>query len=136
MSSLKKRDHVRFSVHWRAAVFIASQGGEKATPATVVDISLSGAAITVDTAMRAGELYRIAIAIPTFDRRDTKYIEGQFRVVSSFCTAGTFRVGLCREQMSETCERDLLWFLREEAKRLEWAYSKASGSYEFVKESY
>jgi hypothetical protein len=136
MAPLKKRQHVRFNVHWRGAVFTSAQGAEKATPVTVLDVSLSGAAISTQSALRVGEQYRVAMAIPSFDRRETKYIEGQFRVVSSFCTAGAFRVGLCKVQMPEASEGDRLWFLREEAKRLEWAFSKATGSYEFVKESY
>ena len=137
MMKLQKRRFVRFQVDWRAAVFVTQNGREKAIPARITDVSKEGIGLTLDSKLALDATYKMAMAIPAYDLSGQRFVTGKYKVIDCFVTTdGTFRAGAELTQIDQPNEEILMWFLREEARRLEWAYSRTTGKFEFVKEAY
>lgn len=136
---MQPRTHrpVRFGVDWRAAVFFPAAGGERATAARVFDVSKDSIGITLESRLETGAVHRMAMAIPAYDQSGPRFVTGTYRVADCFVARdGAFSANAERESMDESNEEILMWFLREEARRLEWAYSRATGKFEYVKEAF
>ena len=137
MTQPQKHRPVHFAVDWRAAVFMPSEGGERAAAARVFDVSKDAIGITLEVRLAPGAVHRMAMAIPSYDQSGPRFVTGAYRVADCFLARdGAFSASAQRESMDAPDEEILMWFLREEARRLEWAYSRTTGKFEFVKEAY
>lgn len=133
----QKRKFTRFFVDWKAAVFFGQMPKETAHKAKVCDISLGGLGLLIEKKMVKGDTHKLVVAIPSYDQSGYRYVQGTYKVIDSFLSSdGQFKCGLELKEMDVQSKESLIWFLREESKRLEWVYSRESGNYEFVKEAY
>lgn len=133
----QKRRFTRFFVDWKAAVFFGQKPKEIVHKARICDISLGGIGLLTEKSVTLGESYRIIMAIPSYDQSGHRYVQGTYKVIDTFLSSnGEFKCGLEVQDMDIQSKESLIWFLREESKRLEWVYSRESGNYEFVKEAY
>ncbi|WP_137939048.1 PilZ domain-containing protein [Chitinivorax sp. B] len=75
----EQRQHPRMQLHLRAAVFVA--GSREPIKGQTVEVSISGAGILTDVALRIGQQYRLILEFFNAATNSKQYLETQIEVV-------------------------------------------------------